>query len=283
MYIFTKSPYINEGIVFNSKQIERADAPVVRVWKPIVIKGYETSYEISTYGEVRDIVTGEPRRIYELFRKDRNTFYVAVTINVKGKLKKFAVHRLVAIAFIPIPKKYIKAGLTYKDLEVNHKDAHKWHNVITNLEWCTHDENMEHAKVNHLVTPPKGERHWLTKLSNDDVVKICELLQSGKNPAEVSRIIGTTMRLVQHIKAGDTWTSISKNYTFPLKEGAHSKPNTIDDSVIHGICKLLEERAAGKNKFPEQVIADKYGVSRQYVNLILRRKCKVEISKGYKF
>jgi hypothetical protein len=48
----------------------------------------------------------------------------------------FLVHRLIAIAFIPNPDNLP---------EINHIDGDPLNNNISNLEWCTHQYNMQHA------------------------------------------------------------------------------------------------------------------------------------------
>jgi HNH endonuclease len=48
-------------------------------------------------------------------------------------------HLLVAMAFLP--------GKTASE-EVNHIDFDKLNNAVTNLEWCSHAENMAHARDN---------------------------------------------------------------------------------------------------------------------------------------
>jgi len=51
------------------------------------------------------------------------------------------VHRLVATAFLANPE---------KKLTVNHKDTNKLNNLLGNLEWATHTENVQHAIANGL-------------------------------------------------------------------------------------------------------------------------------------
>ncbi len=48
----------------------------------------------------------------------------------------FQVHRLIALAFIPNPDNLP---------EINHIDGNPLNNSLENLEWCTHQYNMQHA------------------------------------------------------------------------------------------------------------------------------------------
>lgn len=50
--------------------------------------------------------------------------------------EQLAVHRLVALHFLPNPYQYP---------QVNHKDGNKANNHVTNLEWCSAEQNAQHA------------------------------------------------------------------------------------------------------------------------------------------
>jgi len=62
--------------------------------------------------------------------------YLNVFLCKDGKSKSFAIHRLVAIAFIP------NGG---KLSDVNHKDENKLNNSVENLEWCTKEYNTKYG------------------------------------------------------------------------------------------------------------------------------------------
>lgn len=61
--------------------------------------------------------------------------YEFVGLVVNGKTKYEMVHRLVATAFIPNPHSFP---------EVNHLDSNRRNNCMANLEWCTHQQNVQH-------------------------------------------------------------------------------------------------------------------------------------------
>ena len=76
----------------------------------------------------------------QLSKNTKQSGYIRVYINGKPRL----LHRLIAEAFIPNPD---------NKPEVNHIDGNKHNNDISNLEWCTHHENMSHAWNTGLIKP----------------------------------------------------------------------------------------------------------------------------------
>lgn len=62
--------------------------------------------------------------------------YFRLNIKNESGQKKFLVHRLIALTFIPNPE---------NKPQVNHIDSNKSNNSVNNLEWITNKENREHA------------------------------------------------------------------------------------------------------------------------------------------
>lgn len=62
--------------------------------------------------------------------------YYYLDLYSNNKSTKIALHRLLAIAFIPNPD---------NKQTVNHIDGNKLNNHLTNLEWATYGENTKHA------------------------------------------------------------------------------------------------------------------------------------------
>lgn len=102
------------------------------VWK--VINGFE-AYKVSNYGRVYSTKT---LRLLKPLKHTRG--YLQVQLGRKNKL---LVHRLVAEAFLP--------NDSNKPF-INHIDGNKANNCVSNLEWVTQYENMQHASTAGLLT-----------------------------------------------------------------------------------------------------------------------------------
>jgi hypothetical protein len=98
------------------------------IWKQI--PNYD--YFISTFGRVKN----KNDRILTL--KNNNDYLYARL----GRKKTLSVHRLVATIFILNPNDYN---------EVNHIDGNRSNNNVSNLEWCSRQQNIDHAIACNLV------------------------------------------------------------------------------------------------------------------------------------
>jgi len=136
-------------------------------WRPVV--GYEGWYEASNHGRIRRVCPGRSTHSgFILTPRSAGNRYggVKVRLHKDDGGKQFSVSRLVALAFLP--------GV--KGKEVNHRDGDRENNKLSNLEWVTASENIQHS-VDILGThrgfdDTKGERNPHSKLTNQDIFNI---------------------------------------------------------------------------------------------------------------
>ncbi|HJW29342.1 MAG TPA: HNH endonuclease signature motif containing protein [Saprospiraceae bacterium] len=126
------------------------------------ITGYEGIYAVTTLGRVWGYPS-KGRNGGWLKINRTKTQYIQVGLTDKENKSQFKyVHQLVARAFIPNP---------YSKKQVNHIDGNKYNCRISNLEWVTARENIQHATDAGL--------HSCHKLSYEQKIEICKHRQSG--------------------------------------------------------------------------------------------------------
>lgn len=139
-------------------------------WKDIA--GFEGMYQVSNMGQVRSLDRLDSRGYKYKGRTVKPSTSKGYQYAHLCKLSKYttiSIHRLVALAFIPNPDNLP---------QVNHIDGNKQNNHVSNLEWVTEKENINHAWDNGLATN-SGENNVLAKLTEDDV----RFIRSNYNPA----------------------------------------------------------------------------------------------------
>lgn len=164
------------------------------------IPGYEGLYMISDTGKVKSL----PRVWYsgkygqrrheegerELKPVYRHGYCCCTLYNSKGESERWAIHRLVAIVFIPNP---------YCKPHINHIDHVRDNNRVENLEWVTIAENNRHSPGNKI---PKEEyekiRRWyiteekatseMASMYNVSTSTILSILKGIKKHKQIGRI-----------------------------------------------------------------------------------------------
>ena len=164
------------------------------IWKDVV--GFEGSYLVSNYGRIKSRMQTY-RKWNDYFTETQSRIlkgsidrlgYTFVSLRKDGVSKKYSVHRLVALAFIPNPDN--------KDT-VNHKDMSRSNNHVDNLEWMTQGENVRHAyenNKNRVIL--KGSEMSCSILTETDVSEIKHMYNCGAKLAHIAKRYNTN---TQHI------------------------------------------------------------------------------------
>jgi hypothetical protein len=143
------------------------------------IKGFDNYYEVSNLGNVRRLGS-----IKNLKAINNGKDYLGVCLSINGKIKRFYIHRLVAIAFLNNKE---------NKEEVNHINGVRTDNRLINLEWVTRSENHYHR---YKVLKQRGTNFGKTGALNWSSKKVYKLdlnnniLQEYPAVMEAMRITG---------------------------------------------------------------------------------------------
>lgn len=135
------------------------------IWKGAIYqkKDYSDSYEISNMGNLRNTKTKKQIKIS--IKKNIKYLFYGMYIKLDKKFKRVLLHKCVAESFLESIE-----GKEY----VNHKDGNKRNNCVKNLEWCTFQENIDHAREINLIHDRKGVEHKNSKFSKEEILFIRE-------------------------------------------------------------------------------------------------------------
>ena len=167
------------------------------------LKGYEDSYQISDSGRIftkRRLIGNQIYYGKELIPQLTSDGYLKVTLSNNCKSKKYYLHRLVAIQFLDnldnLP-------------QVNHIDGNKLNNSITNLEWCTKQENQNHAIRTGLMQ--RGQERPSAKLTEQQVLEIYKLkgVLKAQDIADTYKVSKNTINCILR---GSKWKYLYKQY-----------------------------------------------------------------------
>ena len=126
--------------------------------------------------------------------------YLTFTAGKKGNRMSVRTHRLVAKAFVPNPNGYP---------EVDHKDANRENAAASNLEWVSHQENVNRAhKKGHYAGRIQGEKNPKAKLKEEQVRDLRELYEYGYTIRDLHKQFGIPESTIGNIVHRHTWKDV---------------------------------------------------------------------------
>lgn len=174
--------------------------PPEPIWKDI--PGFEGLYQVSDAGQVRRTKILGRYKPEQLSGTKVGAGYISVSLTIKKKsYTRSLVHRLVMLAFV---------GKCPVGIEVNHKNGIKTDNRLENLEYVTHDENMQHAKSipGRDWARARGVESGRAKLNDEKVREIRALYLSGMYQTDIAKMYGVCSVTVNGIVRGRIWKHV---------------------------------------------------------------------------
>lgn len=159
------------------------------------IKDYEGLYFLDDKGNVFSYPKKTRKHIRQIYPSLQKTGYWAIDLCKDGKIKKYLLHRLMALTFLDNPK---------SKPQVNHINGIKTDNNIENLEWNTRSENQRHSIKIGLRTTI-GEKNSQAKLTNEDVLFI---RKSNEKGVILSKKFNVSNPTITDIRKGRSWKHI---------------------------------------------------------------------------
>lgn len=143
-----------------------------------MIPDFDDMYKGDVQGNIWSKKSGEWRKMQP---KKTKTGYLLITLFKNGSYKTFLVHRLIAKLFIENP---------YNLPEVNHKDEDKTNNCVDNLEWCTHEYNVNYGSRTEKASMTNTNGKKSKKVAQYALDFPCELIKVWESINEVERQLG---------------------------------------------------------------------------------------------
>ena len=154
------------------------------------------NYRISKNGEIFSLRSKKLLHINYDLAKKLNCYPTVVVANNNGKLIKKAVHRFVALTYIPNPE---------NKPTVNHKDGNKLNAKVENLEWSTIYEQSAHSIKLHQGQKLRQKIPIIFKTEKGNIIKYPSPEDAAKHGNTTVENVLRRIREKRIFRDGSSW------------------------------------------------------------------------------
>lgn len=165
------------------------------------IQGYE-HYFVTADGKIFSQAYGSLTELSPWL--DSKKRYFMIGLSKKGVVYKHLVHRLVAQAYVPNPDNLP---------EVNHKDGNCQNNHVSNLEWVTRQENVNHSLLTH--SPVRNFKECFLYYENEFIGEFPSIAAAARYANEKT---GASVSSLRKYYTANGYTIVKKSNDHPERE-----------------------------------------------------------------
>ena len=151
---------------FSEEQLKNEEWRYIIIVQDGVLYSFVGLYQVSNLGRVKSVRNNKLVSQHLTYNG-----YLRVGLYKNGERLNCRVNRLVAFAFIPIPK-----GMDVNKLDCNHINEDKTLNTVENLCWTTRKENINHGTANQR----RGETMSIKVICTDTEVVYSSLTKASE-------------------------------------------------------------------------------------------------------
>ena len=222
------------------------------IFERLYYNGQYTDYLISSYGRV----WSEKSDKFMSINIDKRSGRKKVTICIEGVQYTIYLARMIAMAFLG----------SGEGLEADHIDNDCTNDVLSNIQWLTPEENKKKANESGLINYKGSDYGNMSNnhIYDEDVIhKVCKMMEDGYDMKTIASETMVSLAVIQSIKSGKNWTSISSQYI--ISNVTTTKPKKLPKEVNEFIKQKIIEGYT--NKEVERMVFEEFNENSVYTSI----------------
>lgn len=227
------------------------------IFQRLILDGVETNYFVSSYGRV----WSENKNGYLSTNIDKRSGRRRTCICVNGKEYRMLISRLIALTFLG----------SGEGLDADHIDNDCTNDVLSNIQWLSPVENKKkmHStgkiKIPYSKPGDESNNHVYTE---EIIHEVCRMMECGHDIKYISQKTNVSLAVIQSIKTGKNWTTVSSKYN--ISNSQPTKPKKLPKELNEFIKQKIIEGYT--NKQIEKFVKEQFDVTGVYASITNHRR-----------